>query len=1054
MKAPLVLALGNWRGLLGAVGLGWLVWLGLPGVASAADPFEDYVRATPRRTPEEARKMFRLPPGFEIQLFASEPDILKPMNMAFDARGRLWVTMTREYPYPVPVGQKGRDLIKILEDTDNDGRADRITTFADGLNIPIGIYPREGGCIAWSIPNIWSFQDTDGDGQADRREILFGPFDHTRDTHGNQASFRRGFDGWLYATHGYNNDTHVRGADGNQADLNSGNTYRMRLDGRRIEHYTWGQVNPFGLAFDPLGDLFSSDCHSEPIYQLLAGGYYPSFGKPHDGLGFAPTMMEKVRGSTALDGISYYADDLWPEEFKDNIFIGDVMTCRIFRDHAVERGGTKIAKPMPDFVSTDDPWFRPVDTQMGPDGALYIADFYNRIIGHYEVPLNHPGRDRTSGRIWRVVYRGGDGQLKVRPRRDLSKATAEELFAALGDPNLTFRRLATDQLTDRLGSAAVPVVRAALQGQSANTLQTIHGLWVLQRLGALDEGLLAAAARHAERAVRVHAMRILGDTPVLASSLHALALNGLRDADGLVQRCAAEALANHPSAENVEPLLALRLRVDPSDTHLLYVARKALRDQLNVESIFQELARSELTDAQTKAVAEVALGVKSVTAGSFLISYAQRAAPSGETFDSMLRHAARYAPESSLDTLAALARSRFVGAPDLQFSLLQSVQQGLEQRGVPLSPKLKTWGAELGETLVASVDQEALTWFNTPLEGIDNPANPWFLQKRTSADSNRTSLFLCSLPPGGEVLTGRLRSKTFIIPPTLTFWLAGHDGYPDKPAQRKNVVHLRLADSMAVCATAFPPRNDTAQRFDWDLRAQTGRPGFIEVIDGDTGDAYAWLAIGRLDPPLAPLPSLSPNLVGRRQQAAAEVAQSLKLASLEPALTRILLDAATAPDTQAAVAKTLLSFRPDESLAAIVPWLGDAGLPAPLRERVGRVVASTNRAESPTVLLETLQAAPRRLQIRIAQTLAASRSGAETLLQLVSARKAPASLLQERSIRDKLLAAKLENAQARIDELTRGLSPVKVEIQQLIEQRRRLRSRPGPTRARRTGLHR
>src|SRR5439155_23171684 len=189
-----------------------------------------------------------------------------------------------------------------------DGRARKVTQFAAGLNIPIGVYPYKGGAIAWSIPNIWLFQDTDADGNADKREIFYGPFDTTRDTHGNQASFRRGFDGWLYATHGFNNDSHVKGRDGHEVHLNSGNTYRFRLDGSRIEHYTHGQVNPFGLAWDPRGNLYSSDCHSQPTYQLLAGGYYPSFGKPHDGLGFAPKRMEKPRGSTALDGIAFYID--------------------------------------------------------------------------------------------------------------------------------------------------------------------------------------------------------------------------------------------------------------------------------------------------------------------------------------------------------------------------------------------------------------------------------------------------------------------------------------------------------------------------------------------------------------------------------------------------------------------------------------------------------------------------------------------------------------------------------------------------------------------------
>src|SRR5262245_60995139 len=201
-----------------------LLLLNLPVANWAAgDPFAEGVRPTPWQSPADQQKTFKLPPGFEIQLVASEPDINKPFNLAFDAQGRLWVTTSIEYPFAAPTNRPGRDRIMIFENFGPDGRAGKVTQFADGLNIPIGIYPYKNGCIAWSIPNIWFFQDTDGDGKADKRDVLYGPFDYTRDTHGNQASFRRGFAGWLYATHGYNNDSHVKGRDRHQVDLNSGN---------------------------------------------------------------------------------------------------------------------------------------------------------------------------------------------------------------------------------------------------------------------------------------------------------------------------------------------------------------------------------------------------------------------------------------------------------------------------------------------------------------------------------------------------------------------------------------------------------------------------------------------------------------------------------------------------------------------------------------------------------------------------------------------------------------------------------------------------------------
>ena len=261
---------------------------------AAPDPFAEGVRTTDPLSPEEQQKTFNLPPGFTVQLVAAEPQLRKPMNMAFDGAGRLWFSESREYPWPT--NDHPRDTIRILSDFNAQGRAQKVTTFATNLNIPIGLYPFQSPssdgsgkltwkCVGWSIPNIWLFEDLDGDGVADKKEIILGPFDHTRDTHGNQASFRRGNDGWIYATHGFNNRSRVAGKDGHEVFFPSGNTYRFRMDGARIEHWTHGQVNPFGLTFDAMGNLYSADCHSSPIYQLLRGGYYPSFGAPDDGLG-------------------------------------------------------------------------------------------------------------------------------------------------------------------------------------------------------------------------------------------------------------------------------------------------------------------------------------------------------------------------------------------------------------------------------------------------------------------------------------------------------------------------------------------------------------------------------------------------------------------------------------------------------------------------------------------------------------------------------------------------------------------------------------------------
>ncbi|MDB6005568.1 MAG: Cytochrome c, partial [Prosthecobacter sp.] len=431
------------------------------------------VRETDALTPEQERTGLHVPPGFTVQLFASEPMINKPINMAFDARGRLWVSSTVEYPYAAdksrwsdPQGTQvkdSRDAIKILEDTDGDGKADKVIDFAGGLNIPTGVLPwhkpeHKAGCIAWSIPNIWYFADTDGDDKADHREILFGPLGYEKDTHGMCSSFRLGLDGWVYATHGFNNTSHLKAKDGSTLELHSGNVFRFKPDGSHVEIWTHGQVNPFGLCWDRYGNLYSADCHSSPIYQLIRGACYPGFGRPHDGLGFAPVMCEHSHGSTGICGPVYIDGGVWGPEWEDHMLVGNCVSSRVNHDRVVFNGSTPKAHEESDFISSDDPWFRPVDLQLGPDDALYIADFYNKIIGHYEVPLDHPGRDKERGRIWRLVKKTESKTLKS----DFTVMEPKQIIGELGNPNLTRRHFALGEVKSRGTAAWVKDVLACI----------------------------------------------------------------------------------------------------------------------------------------------------------------------------------------------------------------------------------------------------------------------------------------------------------------------------------------------------------------------------------------------------------------------------------------------------------------------------------------------------------------------------------------------------------------------------------------------------------------
>lgn len=471
------------------------------------------VRGTEPLSPEEERKLLHVPEGFEVQLFAAEPEIDKPINIAPDERGRLWVTSSREYPYAAtrdrwadPEGSRvngSRDAILIFEDTDKDGRADKRTVFADGLNIPTGVLPYKNGCIAWSIPNIWFFEDTDGDGTCDKRSILFGPLGWEKDVHGNCSSYRLAPDGWVYATHGFSNTSHFKvlpenlkgakpGDPGTELSLNSGNVFRFLPDGSRIELFSAGQVNPFGLSWDRHGNLYSADCHSAPIYQLLPGAVYPSFGKPDDGLGFGPVMMHHTHSSTGICGITYLDRDLWGEAWHDQILIGNVVTSRINRDRVSFTGSTPTATEEPDFLSSDDPWFRPVDLRIGPDRALYVADFYNKIIGHYEVPLEHPGRDRERGRIWRIVKKDGlppvkessnpIAELRFEARSGpLSQAAQDKVRQWLKSPDPLERRVSVEALLKPLSVDWLPELLAAFSITPAEDTALRHQLRIVIR---------------------------------------------------------------------------------------------------------------------------------------------------------------------------------------------------------------------------------------------------------------------------------------------------------------------------------------------------------------------------------------------------------------------------------------------------------------------------------------------------------------------------------------------------------------------------------------------
>ena len=1021
------------------------------------------VSPTEPLTPAEQKAKFKLPAGFEIQLVASEPDIQKPMNLAFDARGRLWVSHSIEYPFAAADPEKARDGLTVLEGIGPDGMAAKATRFADGLNIPIGVLPLPSGneVIVWSIPNIWKLTDTDNDGKADKKEILYGPFDFA-DTHGNQNAFRLAPDGWVYACHGFRNASKVklRGEGDVVLEMTSGNTYRFKTDGSAIEQMSWGQVNPFGQAIDPLGNRFTADCHSKPLTLIVRGGHYDSFGKPHDGLGFVPLTTGNDHGSTGIAGVAIYAADQFPREYHGNIFVGNVVTNIIHRDVIQWRGSSPWVEKPEDFVTCDDWWFHPVDLQLGPDGALYISDFYNSIIGHYEVDLKHPKRDRTRGRVWRVVWKG-EGDKGTRGTRDkgalsdLTTKSNQQLTIFLGHPNQSVRELALGLLVERgkadplvaklLKPRVLPVFDSGINqaesksvsyGATDENAAALAG-WALNRLGQLGASEINSLSISPSQLVRVHLMKILADGSVAqwTEMAKALVQKSLTDANPFVGRAAAETLGHHPSADNIPHLIRAWAAAPQEDVQLIHTIRIALRNQLRGASAIEQLATIKLTEEELTRLIDIALAVPNETAAWFTFDYVRGREVSPEMMARCLTHVAQHVGGARLDDVAKFVQTKYSGDETKQISLFQSLFAGLTRRGQRLSAEseLGKWGASLAVKMLDPKSRPAPAWVNVPIESASAAlqASPWGVRPRGSADGVKDGLFFDSIT-NGEKLAGVLRSAPFAVPDKLSFWLCGHNGNPMTKPAPLNRVCLKLIESGEVIAQQLPPRNDVAQRVEWNLAKWSGQRGAIEIVDADTGDAYAWLGAGRFEPAVVANPSPGFAFGDGSLALALQVAEQIRLVGQFDHVLGVLGDAQSAASVRAIAATAAMALDRPHALTMLATLMTNNAEPVALRLALAQQLGSVDDESSRKALGTALATAPASLQQPIALALATTRPGADSLLNLVVTGKASARLLQDKPVVDRLQGTGLPDLDARLSDLTKDLPAPDERLRQQI----------------------
>ena len=562
----------------------WLVVViaGGPSLAAAQQPPPGWTRPLP---PDEALRTFRLPEGFGIELVATEPDVLDPVAMSFDADGRLYVIEMRDYPSgpPAPPGR-----VRRLEDTDGDGRMDRSTVFADGLPYPTGVLAWKDGVLVTAAPDILYFGDADDDGVSDVREVVFTGFGEGNPQHRlNGLSY--GIDNWVYGANGYGE---IRPGGGEEAEAVEvlGSDFRIRPDDRRFELVS-GR-SQFAMALDDWGNRFINHNsnhirHPVPPRRYLERNPHLATPDPIEDISDHGALakvypisaieerfnqFDHAGHTTTACGLAIYRGDAFPGDYEGNAFVCEPLHSLIHRDVLRPSGVSFVASRGDrgfDFLASRDNWFRPVNLAAGPDGALYVADFYRAVIEHpFGIPVEAQRRldfraGDDKGRIYRVVH----GAARPRPRPGLSRATTAELVAHLDDPAAWWRLTAQRLLVERRDRSAAGPLEALARG-SSSALGRLHAIYTLDGLGALDASLVTAALGDADAHVREHALG-------LAEGFFSAA-----DADGLI--AAVLALTDDPSPR-VRFRLAftlgelLRSEADPRRS-LEALARLAARD--------------------------------------------------------------------------------------------------------------------------------------------------------------------------------------------------------------------------------------------------------------------------------------------------------------------------------------------------------------------------------------------------------------------------------------------------------------------------------------------